>query len=99
MWHGLFVGGGVAAFNPSMEIIKIFPVVFMAAGQPYDMAVFTADDDPNDDGKRDFTFYFSPSAAFALKKHFPQMAPCEKPKREGLGLHAGDQRCWPILFP
>ena len=99
MWHGLFVGGGVAAHNPAIAILRAFITEFAAAGGPHDMAVFTSDDDPNDDGKRDFTFYFSPSAAIALKKHLPQMAPCEKPTREGLGLHAGDQRCWPILFP
>jgi hypothetical protein len=26
-------------------------------------------------------------------------APCMKPARDGLGLLAGDQRCWSALFP
>ena len=98
MWYGLYVGRGEAAHDPSMKALAMFLVAFIAAGQPLHMAVFSQSADPDESGREDVTLYFSPSAAEALRRHFPGIAPCDRPARGDLQLLAGDQNCWPILF-
>jgi hypothetical protein len=41
--------------------------------------------------------YFSPSASEAAEAFDGQ--PCAKPARAGLGLLAGDEESWSLLFP
>lgn len=69
---------------------------FVAAGKPPGMAVFTR---PESEGRLhcEVMAYFSPGAreiAIAFDAE-----PCEKPARAGLGLLAGDERAWHLLFP
>ncbi len=61
-----------------------------------DMAVFTR---PESEGRLycEVIAYFSPAAASVAKAFDAE--PCLKPERTGLGLLAGDQNCWSVLFP
>ena len=59
------------------------------------MAVFMRSDS---DGHLhcEVTAYFSPGAANVAR--IVDARPCAAPRREGLSLLAGDQRCWAVLF-
>lgn len=93
-WYSKDIGDGVAAFAPSDQIQKAFLPLFVAAGQPTNMAVFSR----YDLEKNIVTVYFSPGAA-ALAETFGAR-PCEKPKKEGrLSLLVGDQRCLDLFYP
>lgn len=95
-WHSLPLGDGMMAQEPSEEIRKVFLQKFESAGNPMDMAVFTR---LESEGRLhcEVIAYFSPSAS-ALANEF-DAEPCERPSRSGLGLLAGDDICWSILFP
>lgn len=84
------------ASMPSDEIEEVFQQLFIAAGKPLDMAVFTRQDS---EGRLhcEVTAYFSPAAAHVARAFDAQ--PCERPSRSGLGLLAGDKLCWSVLFP
>ena len=99
MWYGIFLGNGIDAHDPSMKLVSVFTPAFIAANQPKDMAVFTENADADESGREDITMYFSPSAAIALRLHFPTARPCEKPNPSRLTLAAGEPECWRILFP
>ena len=92
-WFSLDLGDGVAAYAPTRQIQDSFMSMFMTAGGPVAMALFSR----YDLNRNVVTVYFSPVASqvatlFAAK-------PCEKPHREDLGLLAGDQRCWNLFYP
>jgi len=92
-WFAVALGDGIEAYEPSQKIQEIFTPVFVAAGLPFDMAVFSRYDlDENI-----VTAYFSPSA-HAIAKLFNATL-CEKPSRPDLTLLVGDVRCWDIFFP
>lgn len=95
-WYSVSLGDGMMASTPSAEIEQVFQQAFNAAGKPTDMAVFTR---PESEGRLhcEVIAYFSP-AAVSIAKEF-DAEPCEKPARSGLGLLAGDQRAWSVLFP
>lgn len=95
-WYCLSLGDGMMAPMPSAEIEEQFQERFVAAGKPDEMAVFTR---PESEGRLhcEVIAYFSPAArnvAIAFDAE-----PCEKPARAGLGLLAGSERCWSVLFP
>ena len=83
------------AANPSAEIEERFQHSFIAAGKPPDMAVFVR---PESEGRLhcEVIAYFSPAAAEVAKACGAQ--PCPKPVRAGLGLLAGDDEAWSVLF-
>ncbi|HXQ35121.1 MAG TPA: hypothetical protein VN843_13990 [Anaerolineales bacterium] len=95
-WYSIGLGDGIIAATPSAEIDESFLQSFNAAGRPSDMAVFTR---PESEGRLhcEVIVYFSPAAQDVAKAFEAQ--PCAKPARTGLGLLAGDQRCWSVLFP
>ena len=94
-WYSISLGDGITAATPSAEIEERFQKVFIAAGKPPDMAVFTR---PESEGRLycEVTAYFSPAAAEVAKAF--EASPCAKPLRAGLGLLAGDQKAWSVLF-
>ena len=94
-WRSATLGDGMWAPTISAQIEKEFIAAFEAAGSPADMAVFTR----SEEGELhcEVIAYFSP-AAQTLAMRF-DTEPCGKPARGGLGLLAGDPRCWSILFP
>ncbi len=95
-WYSLSLGDGIMAGTPTVEIEDAFQRSFVAAGRPPEMAVFTR---PESEGRLhcEVFAYFSPAAA-AVAEVF-DAEPCAKPARGGLGLLAGDERSWAVLFP
>ncbi len=95
-WYSLSLGDGIMAPTSASEIEETFWRSFDAAGKPPEMAVFTR---PESEGRLhcEVFAYFSPAAA-AVAKAF-DAEPCAKPTRAGLGLLAGDERAWSMLFP
>ena len=94
-WYSVVLGDGITATTPVAEIEEVFLKRFNAAGRPSDMAVFTRYES---EGRLhcEVTAYFSP-AALDVAKAF-DAEPCKKPARSGLGLLAGDERAWSVLF-
>jgi hypothetical protein len=95
-WYSVNLGDGMLAPMPTSQLEEAFLQFFVAAGRPPEMAVFTR---PESEGRLhcEVIAYFSPAArevaiAFEAK-------PCGKPARAGLGLLAGDERAWLVLFP
>ena len=95
-WYSKEIGDGLMAYEPSEQIIKAFQAGFILAGKPVEMAVFTRHES---EGRLhcEVLAYFSPAAASIAR--LVEAEPCEKPSRGGLGLLAGDEGCWPVLFP
>jgi len=95
-WYSVSLGDGMMAAGPSAEIEAVFRALFDAAGRPPEMAVFTR---PESEGRLhcEVIAYFAPAVA-ALAREF-DAEPCPKPSRTGLGLLAGDERSWSVLFP
>ena len=94
-WFAKSLGDGMTASEPSAEIEKAFLSLFVAAGSPPDMAVFTRYES---EGRLqcEVTAFFSPAAAHLAAMFDAQ--PCMKPAREALDLLAGDPRCWEKIF-
>ena len=94
-WYSLSLGDGMMAPMPSAEIEEFFQRSFAAAGSPSEMAVFTRSES---EGRLhcEVIAYFSP-AAFEVAKTF-EAQPCLKPARAGLGLLAGSEQAWSLLF-
>ncbi|MFN8382329.1 MAG: hypothetical protein U0V02_10335 [Anaerolineales bacterium] len=95
-WHSLPIGDGIMANGPSEEIREAFLQTFKPTGKPAGMAVFTRHES---EGRLhcEVIVYFSPAAS-ELADAF-EAEPCQRPSRDGLGLLAGDDTCWAILFP
>lgn len=94
MWHSIELGNGAEALGPTQQIMQKFMAAFMAARGDINMAIFSRSDLET----INVAIYFSPAAAI-IAKTFNGVIPCGKPSRKGLGLLAGDQRCWKVLFP
>ena len=94
-WYSKELGDGMMAAMPSDEIEKLFLKLFNGAGKPLDMAVFTR---LESEGRLhcEAMAYFSPATKEIAQALDAQ--PCEKPSRAGLGLLAGDERSWSVLF-
>jgi len=95
-WYSVSLGDGIMAVTPCAEIEQLFLQLFTAAGKPADMAVFTR---PESEGRLhcEVIAYFSPTAVDVAEAF--DAGPCEKPARAGLGLLAGDEHSWSVLFP
>lgn len=95
-WYALNRGDGIMAGLPSAEIEEKFQQPFMKSGKRPDMAIFTR---AESEGRLhcEVMAYFSPAAGEVTKAFDAQ--PCVKPARAGLGLLAGDERSWSVLFP
>jgi hypothetical protein len=96
IWYSKALGDGMTASVPSDEIEEAFLKLFNAAGKPLNMAVFTR---LESEGRLhcEVMAYFSPAAKDIAEAFDAE--PCEKPSRAGLGLLAGDEHSWPVLFP
>ena len=87
-WHCRALGEAAAA-----RVQQMFRPMFLAAGRPLRMAVFSR----YDRRAHVVTAYFSPGTT-ALAAFFDAQ-PCVKPRGDGIGLLVGDARCWEIHFP
>ena len=94
-WHSIGLGDGIMAAEPSEEIQTLFSEIFSANGMPPDMAVFTRHES---EGRLhcEVVAYFSPAASGVAQAFDAE--PCQMPVRAGLGLLAGAERAWSILF-
>ena len=74
----------------------MFLPLFAAAGKPSHMAVFTR---LESEGRLhcEMIAYFSPAAEEVAKAF--EARPCGRPARAGLGLLAGNDQSWAVLFP
>jgi hypothetical protein len=95
-WYSLSLGDGMTSGIASSEIEDSFARLFASAEKPPGMAVFTR---PESEGRLhcEVIAYFSPAAG-ELAKAF-DAEPCTRPARAGLGLLAGDDAAWSVLFP
>ena len=95
-WYSLSLGDGMTSGMTSAEIEEAFAAPFTAAGSPPGMAVFSR---PESEGRLhcEVIAYFSPAASGVAKVFDAE--PCEKPRRDGLSLLAGDDPSWSLLFP
>ena len=95
-WYSKELGDAITASMPSAEIEQAFQQIFVAAGMPANMAVFTRQES---EGllHGEVTAYFSPAAKAVA--HTFDAQPCEKPALTSLALLAGDPRAWSVLFP
>ena len=94
-WFSKALGDGVWAYSKTDQIKDLFEPLFVLAGRPPEMAVFTRHES---EGRLhcEVIAYFSPSAATVA--HVLHAQPCDKPCRGELDLLAGEPQCWPILF-
>ena len=95
-WFSISLGDGIMSAIPSAEIEKRFQQLFPDENIPPAAAVFTR---AESEGRLhcEVIAYFSP-AAMEVAKAFDAM-PCGKPARTGLGLLAGVEEAWHVLFP
>lgn len=95
-WFSKALGDGVWAYSKTDQIKDLFQPLFVLAGRPLDMAVFTRHES---EGRLhcEVIAYFSPAAATVA--HVLNAQPCDKPYRGELDLLAGESACWPVLFP
>lgn len=95
-WYSKKLGDAITASMPSAEIEQAFKQVFVTAGKPLNMAVFTRQES---EGRLhcEVTAYFSPAAKDVAQAFDAQ--PCAKPELGNLMLLAGDTLVWSILFP
>lgn len=95
-WYSLSLGDGMTSGLPATEIEEAFGRLFTADAPAPEVAVFTR---PESEGRLhcEVIAYFSPAAAQIAKMFGAE--PCEKPARAGLGLLAGDETSWSVLFP
>ena len=95
-WYLKELGDAITASMPSAEIEQAFERVFVTAGKPLNMAVFTRQES---EGRLhcEVTAYFSPAAKDVAQACDAQ--PCEKPALTNLALLAGDTSAWSVLFP
>jgi hypothetical protein len=95
-WYFLNLGDAMLVAEPSAEVEELFLKAFEAAGNPSDMAVFTRHES---EGRLqcEVMAYFSPAAHEVAERL--EARPCPKPARAELGLLAGSQDAWQVLFP
>ena len=95
-WFSKALGDGIWAYSQKDKVKDTFAPLFVLAGRPVEMAVFTRHES---EGRLqcEVIAYFSPAAAAVA--HVLQAQPCPPPARGELDLLAGDARCWPMLFP
>ena len=95
-WYSKELGDAITASMPSAEIEQAFEQVFVTAGKPLNMAVFTRQES---EGRLhcEVTAYFSPAAKDVAYAFDAQ--PCARPALDNLALLAGDTLAWSVLFP
>lgn len=94
-WYSKSLGDGMWADGVAEEIKTFFQPHFESADRQAVMAVFTR----HEEGRLhcEVVAYFSPAAGEVAQSL--DASPCPKPVRSGLVLLAGDECCWPLLFP
>jgi len=94
-WYVKNLGDAILAEQSLEQIKKLFYPKYRDSNEPEAMAVFVRHES---EGRLhcEAWVYFSPAAAAVAKT--VDAVPCQKPSREGLGLLAGPDSAWPLLF-
>ena len=94
-WYSINLGDAVLAQVKLGELEAWFSEVFAQSNRPRDMAVFMRHES---EGRLhcEVMIYFSPASA-SLAREFGA-EPCERPSPNGLGLLAGSEEAWAVLF-
>lgn len=95
-WFVKNLGDALCAFDEQERIREFVDNACLDSGNPDEMAAFFRHES---EGKLhcDLKVYFSPTLSSAAR--MVDAVPCEKPALEGLGILAGSQKSWRILFP
>ncbi|SFB86831.1 hypothetical protein SAMN05216344_104224 [Polaromonas sp. OV174] len=95
-WFSKQLGDGVWSFSMRDQVKDAFLPLYVLAGRPVEMAVFTRHES---EGRLqcEVVAYFSPAAVSVARAL--HATPCQKPARGELDLLAGEPGCWPLLFP
>lgn len=95
-WHSRNLGDALMAHAEMERIEQRFRAVYAAAGRPSDMALFIRH---VSEGQLhcDVILYFPPTTAELAV--WAEAESCPRPVRPGLGLFAGPDEAWAVLFP
>ncbi len=95
-WYSRNLGDPTLTDGTLDELDAYFHAVHVRAGEPSEMAVFTR---LESEGRLhcEMIAYFSPAAQTVAKAFDAE--PCTRPVRQGLGLLAGAEEAWSVLFP
>ena len=94
-WYVADLGDAMLAGEQQDRVEHRFAAAFQQAGRPPAMAVFIRHE--SEGGLHcQVKLYFAPMAA-SVAEAVPTR-PCGKPTPDGLGLFAGSQECWSVLF-
>ena len=95
-WFSKNLGDGVLAQQPLDELEESFLSAYAMADCPEDMAVFLRHES---EGRLhcEVMVYLSPASEAVARE--VDAEPCVKPSPAGLGLLAGSEECWLMLFP
>ncbi|MDP2761162.1 MAG: hypothetical protein Q8O64_12310 [Sideroxyarcus sp.] len=95
-WFTSNLGDAMLAGEASEHIKALFSSVHQIANSPKEMAIFFRHES---EGHLhcEVKVYFSPATVAVARA--VDAIPCKKPSANGLGLLAGAEESWPILFP
>jgi len=96
LWYTLNLGDATLAEESLDQIRTLFSSEYEKAGKSEDMAVFLRHES---EGRLhcEVQVYFSPATATVAEA--VGASPCRKPSCGGLGLLAGSEMAWLVLFP
>ncbi|MCW8934379.1 MAG: hypothetical protein OQK98_06620 [Gammaproteobacteria bacterium] len=95
-WFSKNLGDAMLAYEPLADLEKCFLSISANAGNANEMAVFIRHES---EGRLhcEVKVYFSPALAVVAREFDAE--PCVKPSPDGLGLFAGSEDSWLLLFP
>ena len=95
-WFTINLGDAMLAEEPLSRIKELFLAEYVQSNSPKEMAVFIRHES---EGRLhcEVKVYFSPASALVAKA--VDAVACNKPSPADLGLLAGSEDSWSILFP
>ena len=95
-WFTKNLGDAMLAGEPLEQIKALFLSAYERAENADEMALFFRHES---EGSLhcEVKIYFTPASAFVAEA--VDATPCNKPSPAGLGLLAGSEAAWPVLFP
>jgi len=93
-WYKKELGDGVAAYNPSMEVQKLYIQLAATGKDMSKIGIFSATDAETNT----IAIYFTPEAEVLANKY--DASPSEKPdSSNGISLLVGESTLWAEHFP
>jgi hypothetical protein len=96
VWFTKNLGDAMLAEESLEQIKTLFLSAYERAGNANEMALFFRHES---EGRLhcEVKIYFPPASALVAEA--VDATPCSKPSPDGLGLLAGSEAVWPVLFP